>query len=152
MSMPVRFAREDRGATLVEFAMVAPVLILVLVACFDFARALNAYVIVASASREGARYASVHPAASDTEVRDYVAARVAPLDPLALTVALVPYSRTSDPRWVTSAPAPGLVTVTVSYSWTAATGLISGFFAAAGPRPCGADACFEVTSTMEAFQ
>ena len=150
--MPTGFAQDERGATLVEFAIVTPVLILVLVACFDFARALNAYVIVASASREGARYASVHPGTNATEVRDYVAARIAPLNPIALTVDLVPYSRTGDPRWVASEPAPGVVTVTVSYSWTAATGLVSGFFAAAGPRPCGADACFEVTSTMESIQ
>ena len=150
--MPGTFARDERGATLVEFAIVAPVLILALVACFDFARALNAYVIVANASREGARYASVHPGADDREIRGYLVTRIAPLDPLALTVTLAPYSRTTDTRWVAGVPAPGTVSVTINYSWTAATGLVSVFFAAAGPRACGADACFEVSSEMESIQ
>jgi Flp pilus assembly protein TadG len=153
MNVPRRFAADEQGATLVEFALVAPVVILVLVACFDFARALNTYVIVANASREGARYASVHPGATELEIHDYVATRIAPLDPNLLTVALVPpYERTTDPRWVTTAPAPGTVTVSAAYSWTAATGLVSLFFHAAGPRTCGADACFQISSAMEAVQ
>jgi Flp pilus assembly protein TadG len=47
-----RMLEEQRGTTLVEFALVTPVLILVLVASLDFARALNAYVTVTNASRE----------------------------------------------------------------------------------------------------
>jgi len=150
--MSMRFAHDDQGATLVEFALVAPVLLLALIACFDFARALNAYVIVANASREGARYASLNAAATQSEIRDYVAARIAPLDPSLLTVLPTAYSRTSDARWAAIAPAPGTVSVNVKYSWTAATGVMSWFFAAAGPRPCGTDACFDVTSTMESIQ
>ena len=152
MNVRHAFVHGEGGATLVEFAIVAPVLILTLVTCFDFARALNAYVIVANASREGARYASIHPGATDTEVHDFVSTRVAPLDPDAVTVEVSAYSRTSDPRWATSAPAPGTVTVTVRYSWTSVTGLVGVFFAAGGPRPCGADACFEISSAMESIQ
>ena len=145
------FVRREEGATLVEFALVAPVLILALVACFDFARALNAYIIVANASREGARYATVHPGATASDIDSYISTRVAPLDPTALTVTLDPFARTSDPRWVITAPAPGTVSVTVRYGWTSATGIMSVFFAGS-PRSCGGDACFEVTSTMESMQ
>jgi hypothetical protein len=42
----------------VELALVSFLLILLLVGVIDFARAFNSYVVIANASREGARYAS----------------------------------------------------------------------------------------------
>jgi len=138
--------RDERGATLVEFALVTPVLILVLLACLDFARALNAYVTVASASREGARYATVHPAADSDAIRAYLATRVSPLDPATLTVALV-YTPTSDERWAATAPAPGTIRVDVAYQWTAASWLVGSFFAAASGSPT-----FAASSSMEAIR
>ena len=149
MRRPRAFAPGDGGAILVEFALVAPVLILVLVGCLDFARALNAYVTITSASREGARYATLNPTASAADVRDYVVTRVAPLstDPAVLFVGLSPFvpTATTDPRW-SSAPGPGNRTVTVQYRWDAATSLVGAFFAASG------SATFSVSSTMEAVQ
>jgi Flp pilus assembly protein TadG len=53
---------------LVEFALVAPVLLLLLIGIFDVARILNAYVTVSHASREGAHYASLHPTSSESDV------------------------------------------------------------------------------------
>ena len=47
--------RDDRGVTLVEFALVIPVVLVLLIACIDFARVLNASVTIQNASREGAR-------------------------------------------------------------------------------------------------
>jgi Flp pilus assembly protein TadG len=142
------FAAAEGGATVVEFALVAPVLILVLIGCLDFARALNAYVTVTNASREGARYATLHPTAMQADVRDYVATRIAPLsaDPAVLFVGLSPYSAT-DGRWSVAAPRPGNTTVTVRYRWDAATGLIGSFFSAAS-----GSSTFEVSSTMESIQ
>lgn len=48
-----------RGQTLVEFALVAPILILLLLALFDLGRAVYAYNTVSNAAREGARLAIV---------------------------------------------------------------------------------------------
>ena len=45
----------DRGAAAVEFALVLPVLLLVLFGMIDFGRALNAQIMVTQAAREGAR-------------------------------------------------------------------------------------------------
>jgi len=58
-----RVARERvrRGQGLVEFALILPVLLLVLVGIFEFARILFIYVNVSNAAREGARYGVVHP-------------------------------------------------------------------------------------------
>lgn len=146
MSAPTMFAGDERGATLVEFALVTPVLILVLVACFDFARALNAYVTVANAAREGARFAALSDGATSTTVHDYLATRVAPLDPSAMTVTLTPPSRT-DPSWSPDAPAPTSFTVDVTYRWHAATWLIGSFLGASS-----GSATFGSSSSTEAVR
>jgi Flp pilus assembly pilin Flp len=139
---------DERGTTLIEFALVVPVILLLLVGCLDFARGVNAYVIVANASREGARYASTQPLPWPSgAVRSYVEARVAPLDPSALRVT-PSYTRTTDARWLPApAPAPATVTVRVQYDWQAATSLIGYLFSAvSGSRT------FDVSSTVETIQ
>ena len=50
----------QRGDGLVEFAVVLPVLLLIVIAIFDLGRAIYAYSIVANSAREGARYAIIH--------------------------------------------------------------------------------------------
>jgi Flp pilus assembly protein TadG len=45
----------DRGAELVEFALVLPVLLLILVAIMDFAFMFKNYEVITNAAREGAR-------------------------------------------------------------------------------------------------
>ncbi len=48
----------ERGATLVEFAIVAPLLFMLLFGVIEFARLISAYTTVWSGAREGARYAT----------------------------------------------------------------------------------------------
>ncbi|GAA5102533.1 TadE/TadG family type IV pilus assembly protein [Haloechinothrix salitolerans] len=48
-------SRDDRGAAAVEFAIVLPVLLLLVFGIIDFGRALNAQVTLTQAAREGAR-------------------------------------------------------------------------------------------------
>ncbi|MFO7741333.1 MAG: TadE/TadG family type IV pilus assembly protein [Anaerolineae bacterium] len=52
------FRRRQRGASLVELALVLFILLLILAAIVDFGRVFNHYVVITNASREGARYAS----------------------------------------------------------------------------------------------
>ena len=60
-----RFARaEDQGQSLVEFALVLPVLLLIITGLFDVARATWQENTLAYAAREGTRYAIVHGSAS----------------------------------------------------------------------------------------
>jgi Flp pilus assembly protein TadG len=63
--------RED-GQSLVEFALVIPIFLLVLFAIVDFGMAFHAWITVTNSAREGARLGSVHaPAASiEQRVRD----------------------------------------------------------------------------------
>lgn len=46
----------SRGQTLVEFALLLPVMVLILALAADFGRAFTAYIAISGAAREGAAY------------------------------------------------------------------------------------------------
>jgi Flp pilus assembly protein TadG len=50
-----RNARRERGAAAVEFALLLPLLLLLVFGLIDFGRALNAQITLTQAAREGAR-------------------------------------------------------------------------------------------------
>jgi Flp pilus assembly protein TadG len=52
-------ARRERGAALVEMALVLPVLVLLIVGLFEFGRAYNAKITLTHATREGVRVYSI---------------------------------------------------------------------------------------------
>lgn len=66
-----RFCRDERGAVLVEFGFVIPVFLLMFCAVIDFALALLQLNALATATRDGARFASVieDVAANDARVQ-----------------------------------------------------------------------------------
>ncbi len=55
----------EEGQALVEFALIAPILILLVVGIFEFARAWQAYQVLTDAAREGARNAVIDDASID---------------------------------------------------------------------------------------
>jgi Flp pilus assembly protein TadG len=61
----MRAQRKDRGATILETALVLPILFAVIFGILEFGRAYNIYQTVTNAAREGARY-SVAPFAAGT--------------------------------------------------------------------------------------
>jgi hypothetical protein len=65
-----KFIRSSlRGQTLVEFALILPAFLLLVVFIFDFGRAVYYYSAIHNAAREGARYGAVNPIrASSTSV------------------------------------------------------------------------------------
>ena len=69
-----RFTRDERGATIVEFALIAPLFLLIVFAAIDVGRAYYTVNQLATAVREGARYAAMqeNPVAEIAEVRDRV--------------------------------------------------------------------------------
>ena len=69
--------RGRKGQSLVEFALILPVLLLVLFGVFDFGRAIYAYNAVSNSAREGGRTAVVNQTAS--EIRDRAAAQATAL-------------------------------------------------------------------------
>jgi Flp pilus assembly protein TadG len=51
--------RSDRAQSLVEFALIVPILLILVFGIIDFGMGLRAYISVSSATREGARFAIV---------------------------------------------------------------------------------------------
>ncbi|MFN2399309.1 MAG: TadE/TadG family type IV pilus assembly protein [Gemmatimonadaceae bacterium] len=54
-----RFVRDDKGALVVEFALVVPILMLIVFGIIDFSRAYYTLGNLDTAVREGARYAAL---------------------------------------------------------------------------------------------
>jgi Flp pilus assembly protein TadG len=50
----------ESGAAAVEFAVVLPLLVLLVFGCVDLGRSIGAYIIVSNASRVGAEYGATH--------------------------------------------------------------------------------------------
>lgn len=62
-------ARHETGQSLVEFALVLPIFLLILMAIVDFGWAFRGYIVTTNAAREGARWAVIGaPAAGDDGV------------------------------------------------------------------------------------
>lgn len=61
----------ERGQALVEFALILPVLVLILMGVFDFGRAFFAYNAISNGAREGARYGVIYPDALDLDGPPY---------------------------------------------------------------------------------
>lgn len=59
MSRLRRLARDERGAVVVEFALILPLFLIVVFAVMEFARGYQALNAVTTAAREGARLAAV---------------------------------------------------------------------------------------------
>ncbi|MGD8491651.1 MAG: pilus assembly protein [Anaerolineae bacterium] len=51
----------DQGQSILEMAITLPILLLLLIAVVDLARAFDAYIVLTNAAREGARYGSRDP-------------------------------------------------------------------------------------------
>ena len=82
----VRKARRDRGAAAVEFALLLPVLLLLVFGIIDFGRALNAQITLTQAAREGARLAAL----GQSNVVSGTQAAATGLSPVTVTVTSCP--------------------------------------------------------------
>jgi Flp pilus assembly protein TadG len=58
VARPRDWRTKSRGQSLVEFALITPILVLFLALAADFGRAYTAYITIGSAAREGASYGS----------------------------------------------------------------------------------------------
>lgn len=66
-----RFRRSERGAELIEFALILPLLLAMLAGIVDFGRMFQRMEVATNAAREGARLASL-PGYSEADVRNRV--------------------------------------------------------------------------------
>lgn len=75
--------RSESGQALVEFALVAPLLLILVIGCVEFARAWNVRQVLSNAARDAARLASLpSPSIDQDSVRSAIAValRAAALD------------------------------------------------------------------------
>jgi Flp pilus assembly protein TadG len=116
-----RLASDVRGQSLVEFAFVFPILIMLFLSIFFLGRAISVYQALGRAAREGARVALAPTCASCGDLANYAAVNTAVNNALAaaslntsnatISVTAVPILNPSDP---TNYQVSG-VTVTVTY-------------------------------------
>ncbi|MGO4804124.1 TadE family protein [Arthrobacter sp. 2MCAF15] len=108
---------KERGAVAVEFALLAPVLIMLLLGIMEFGRAYNAQISLSSAAREGVRVMAIG--------NDTTAARTAAKN---AATALQPVLTDAD---ITISPTPctsgAQVTVKITYSLSTMTGIAGPF-------------------------
>jgi len=119
----MRNHRTERGQSLVEFALILPIFILVLAGLFDLGRAVFAYNTISNASRESVRVAIVNQTEADIKAEALKQAVSLGLSAADVTITY------GDPSGTGTCSAPyGLgcrASVTVQYSYTAATPVIS---------------------------
>ncbi|MDN3934952.1 TadE/TadG family type IV pilus assembly protein [Arthrobacter sp. YD4] len=108
----------ERGAVAVEFALLAPVLVMLLLGIMEFGRAYNVQVSLSSAAREGVRVMAItnNPTGAKTAVKNAA---------VAVQPGLTDTNITVTPNVCTSGTQ---VTVKVSYTLSTLTGI-------AGPFP-----------------
>ena len=76
-----KVVKDKRGQSLVEFALVLPVIIFLLMAIMEGGRIFSAYVELQSVARDGARYASIHCTVAnvpESQVATWVSDTLAP--------------------------------------------------------------------------
>ncbi len=105
------YARDQRGVALVEFALVVPILMFLIIGIVEFGLFVDSRFVISAASREGAHYLALHPDKSLCDVQAEVRKRVAPLDAATVAVRVAYYdssgSRTdADPLACPSAILP----------------------------------------------
>jgi Flp pilus assembly protein TadG len=71
--LQLRMKRRRQGQALVEFALIVPIFLLLVLGVFEFGRAWNVYQVLTDAAREGARTAVL---ARSTITADTVAAKI----------------------------------------------------------------------------
>ncbi len=113
----------DRGAAAVEFALVLPLLLLLVFGIIDFGRALDAQITLTQAAREGVRLAALGYSDADVEARTQAAAP--DLSGVDVTVA-------SSCQPGAGPAADAEVNVSYSFSFVTPVGAIAGLFGGSG--------------------
>jgi Flp pilus assembly protein TadG len=110
----------DRGAAAVEFALVLPLLLLLVFAIIDFGRALSAQITLTQAAREGARLTAL----GQPNVVSRTQAAAVGLSPVDVTVTSCPAGA--------GPSANGVVVASYSFSFVTPVGAIAGLLGGGG--------------------
>jgi Flp pilus assembly protein TadG len=118
-----RSRHRSRGQTMVEFALIFPILVLLLLIAVDFGRVFLGWVSLNNAARVGANYAAANPTESWGSGTDYQVLMTDNVGAINCTRA------PTDPPVFGPTKAPGeLVSVNLTCSFPVITPLVSAFF------------------------
>jgi Flp pilus assembly protein TadG len=138
-----RRSRGSAGQTLVEFALVVPLIVFMGAAFVDMGRAVWAYTTITNAARQGARVAAVNQLTTSADCDESIpitdpttphwtiyGCAIAAGGPLGLTTSNVSVSYTAPPSTTVScSPTVNvgcIASVTVTYSFSPSTPVLSG--------------------------
>lgn len=110
--------KNQKGQALVEFAIVLPILLMLVMGIIQFGMMLNSYLAIENASREGARAGIV--GSTDAEIETLIISTSPSLNPADLTVILTPSE--------TNRRSGDTLTVTVTYNYKFNIPIISSIF------------------------
>jgi Flp pilus assembly protein TadG len=96
-----RLLADRRGATMLEFALVVPVLLAMLLGIVMLGMVFLAQAGLRSAVEDAARYATIWPRPSQTEIEARIAARRFGMDSANIVAPTVTFSTSSSPNYVT---------------------------------------------------
>lgn len=110
--------RENRGQALLEFALVLPILLLLVLGIVEFGRAWNLAQLMSDTAREGARRSVVaDPSITETAVHDFMDQKLATAG-VPIGSATITFSKTgTDPNTGWHSAGQQTVTVVVPYGF-----------------------------------
>jgi Flp pilus assembly protein TadG len=145
MTRRERWSRED-GAELIEFALVMPLMLLVMFGIIDFGLLFQRYLVVTNAAREGARVA-VLPGYTDADVQ----ARVGQYMTAAGLTETAPAPTIERTVTCAGGQSIGVQRVTVQYPYTySVVGTLVGYFGGTGFTRSGLRAVAAMRSELAA--
>jgi Flp pilus assembly protein TadG len=121
-------ARSENGVALIEFALVAPLLVVLLFAMLEFGKAFNYWIDETHLANEGARWAVVdkNPGSGSGTLQEYIKGQASTAELRNGGTNSVPNSAQvciSFPQGTSNVGDPVEVTVTATYNWLAVLGL-----------------------------
>ena len=106
----------ERGATAVEFAILLPVLLLLVLSIMEFGRAFHVQTTLSNAARDGVRVMALQDSATAARSTAKASAHGLPL-----TDAMISVTPTT---CISDAATPGMASVTISYPFSPVSGFL----------------------------
>jgi Flp pilus assembly protein TadG len=110
--------RNQKGQALVEFVIILPVVLLMILGIVQFGMMLNSYLSITNAVREGARVGII--GSTDTEIRGAVIGTSPSLQPGSMTISITPSENTRN--------SGDTLTVSIDYNYQLTVPIISNLF------------------------
>jgi Flp pilus assembly protein TadG len=110
--------KNQKGQALVEFAIILPIILMLVMGILQFGMMLNSYLAIENAAREGARAGII--GSSDAEIQSLLISTAPSLDPNNLTVTITPNYATRK--------SGDTLTVKVTYNYKLNVPIISSLF------------------------